>query len=161
MENAVKALFIACGIIITLATITIVVNIFIKNQIIINDGSTKVDFTTVAYHNSQFTPYEKDDLTYAELLSLIGVIVENNLRQTDEKYMVDVLLEKYNAKSGGVYTATGAFETVSQPMNSNFMNDKKYIYLNSTSVYKGKVFKTNLMYNDIGVIDTIKIEKIN
>lgn len=161
MENTVKAVFIASAIIIALAVITLVVTIFLKNRVLINDGSTKVDFATISYHNSQFTTYEKDDLTYSQLMSFIGVIVENNNRQTDENYMMSILLERYDAKSGGIYKPSGVLDSLICPDTNEFINNPNYIYLNNNSVYKGKVFKVSLMYNDLGIIDKAKIEKIN
>lgn len=160
MENSVKALFIASGILVTLIAISLVINIFMEGKLIIDGGATNIELSTISHHNSQFISYEKDNLTYANLQSLFGIIVDNNKRQTDNNLKVSIELERYQDKGSGIYKATGAFDTLQFPTDNSFMSNKRYVYLDSKSVYKGKIFKATLKYNDMGIIDRIRIEKI-
>lgn len=161
MENAVKAIFIAGTLIIILSIVSVIVNVFLKNSIVIDDAAIKIDVNTIAYHNSQFTIYEKDNLTFNKLQSLIGQIVENNNRQTDERLMVSVDVEQYGQKPASMlYESKGTYIRVDKPIDSNFTKENWCPYLDSTSVYRGDYFKVTLNYNDAGIVDIIRIDNI-
>ena len=161
MENSVKAILMAGAVIIVLVMITLVLNMFLSGSEIIDDGTTRVDAATIAYHNSQFSKFEKENLTYSNVISLVGKITENNQRQTDGNYVVDVEVKKYRKDAyEETYTSTNTYDVIKGPTNSEFMNNHIYPELNSNSVYRGKIFKASFMYNDYGIIHKIRIEKV-
>lgn len=161
MENAVKAIFIAATLIIILSIVSVIVNVFLRNSIVMDDATVKIDMNTIAYHNSQFTVYEKDNLTFNKLQALIGNIVENNNRQTDERLMVSIDLEQYGEKPATMlYESKGTYIRVDTPVDTNFTKQSWCPYLDSSSAYKGDFFKVTLNYNDAGIVDIVKIDNI-
>ena len=161
MENGVKAILIAGSVIVVLAMVTIVITLFLSGSAIIDDGTSRTDAYTISYHNSQFSPFERENLTYSNVVSLVGQITENNQRQTDNNYLVSVELRRYKKDTyGETYKKTDYLDIISSPTNSNFMNNPLYPELNENSVYRGKVFKASYMYNDYGIIYKIRIEKV-
>lgn len=161
MENATKAILLAAGVIITLATVSIIITVFMQNQAVIKEGTKNIDLSTITYHNSQFTTYEKEGLSYSNILTLVGKIVDNNLRQTDENFMVSVEAKEYESKTGGTYKATNSFVTFEAPIDNSFMQNSVCQELNSDSVYRGKSFRVTLKYNDMGIVSVVRIEKEN
>lgn len=80
MENASKALVMAGGILIALMILGSLVLLFSNLQDYQNKTDASTKQSQIAKYNSQFEPYNKENLTLMELKSLYNKIISNNER---------------------------------------------------------------------------------
>lgn len=78
MENASKALIMAGGILIALMILGSLVLLFSNLQDYQNKTDASTKQSQIAKFNSQFEPYNKDNLTLMELKSVYNKIISNN-----------------------------------------------------------------------------------
>lgn len=78
MENASKALIIAGGILITVLILGSLALLFTNIQVYQNDSDSSKKQSQIGEFNNQYEPYNKSDITLAELKTVYNKIVSNN-----------------------------------------------------------------------------------
>ena len=143
MENASKALLIAGGVLVTLAVVSIIMIIFNKGRDFNKTQVDSFDKKKIAYHNSQFTIYERK-LEKSEIEKLIDVAIKNNINAENKEYVVSVIYNGVNY----------SFNPTSKKLmyNGNDLEDIKHDSLDKFNCYT----KTNTY----GIITEIYINKI-
>lgn len=78
MENAVKALYIAAGVLIGVMILSIGVALFTSLQNYVNSSQEQVEFNELNSFNTQFTKYINDNLTIQDIVTAAGRAYESN-----------------------------------------------------------------------------------
>ena len=148
MENASKALLIAGSILIVILLIAVGVKVFNSTTGTKDSVEDTIVSTEATTFNNKFIPYIgklglniKNKKTKAEIISLINIIISNNVTNSNTKIKVEYKIEEYASK-------TTPAETV------NDLNNLLQIVANSEL----SGFSVQLKeYDDYGHISKIKI----
>ena len=146
MDYAIKVLFIAFALLITILTCSFALYLFREQRDIIDIGSTLIDQTVVKYHNISFVQYDSEHLYYYDVKTVIDLIINNNIQNKNSIYEIELLV--YDSKSD-IEVSEGKIT------NKSFM--KNYDFLNPNVLSESLLYKIELIYNKYGLIGTIRI----
>lgn len=90
MENAVKALTIAGGILLALMVLGALLLMFKNLSIYQNQKDASAKTSQIAEFNNQFMVYDKQDLTLMDLKSLYNKVSSHNRKNPEEKIQTNV-----------------------------------------------------------------------
>ena len=88
MENAVKALLMAAGVLIGVLVLSLGATLYSSKSSYTDEVHENLEQNALDKFNAQFTGYVRDDLTIQDIVTVANIAYENNI-----KYDVDVLNE--------------------------------------------------------------------
>lgn len=141
MENASKALIMAGGILIALLVIGALVIMFTELSDYQNATDASRKDAQIAKFNNQFEPFNKDELTLMELLSIYNKIESNNKRNPEYPIASNILDTTTNIYTK--YTSPDADWTKFQVKGGNMTTQEEV-------KIKSKFKCTGLEYNNEG-----------
>jgi len=150
MSNGLQVLFIAFSVLITILVCSFALYLFREQKDVVNIGNVIIDEVSVAYHNVNYIPFDKDNLYYSDVKKLINIILNNNINKKNTIYQIEVIMESDILNdtyiSEGYITDENIFE--------------EYDYLVFDSLKRGDCFKAEMMPNQYGIISKIRISCI-
>ena len=149
MENAVKALYMAAGVLIGIMILSLAVVLFSSLQGYMEETNKQIMFNEVTRFNAKYTKYVDTELTIQEIITVAGEAYENN-----KSYNIDP--NAWNESSNSLYIAIylenngridqkmGENGEMVELLGNNNASVQKYKCANSDVEYSentGKIFK--------------------
>ena len=98
MENAVKALYMAAGVLIGIMILSLAVVLFSSLQGYMEETNKQIMFNEVTRFNAKYTKYVDTELTIQDIITVAGEAYENN-----KSYNIDP--NAWNESSNSLYIA--------------------------------------------------------
>ena len=136
MENASKALIIAGAILIAILLITIGIILINSGRDIVGTGVTAMSSQAIQAYNSQFTPYEGRNKSYADVCKLIDTVIASNASNANQVIItnIDYSTKKFFYRDDNI-DFFGVYNVISE---SEFKGK-----LNKNSRYKIELYYNN------------------
>ena len=149
MENAVKALYMAAGVLIGIMILSLAVVLFSSLQGYMEETNKQIMFNEVTRFNAKYTKYVDTELTLQDIITVAGEAYENN-----KSYNIDP--NAWNESSNSLYIAIylenngridqkmGENGEMVELLGNNNASVQKYKCANSDVEYSentGKIFK--------------------
>lgn len=149
MENAVKALYMAAGVLIGIMILSLAVVLFSSLQDYMEETNKQIMFNEVTRFNAKYTKYVDTELTIQDIITVAGEAYENN-----KSYNIDP--NAWNESSNSLYIAIylenngridqkmGENGEMIELLGNNNASVQKYKCANSDVEYSentGKIFK--------------------
>lgn len=149
MENAVKALYMAAGVLIGIMILSLAVVLFSSLQGYMEETNKQIMFNEVTRFNAKYTKYVDTELTIQDIITVAGEAYENN-----KSYNIDP--NAWNESSNSLYIAIylenngridqkmGENGEMVELLGNNNASVQKYKCANSDVEYSentGKIFK--------------------
>ncbi len=149
MENAVKALYMAAGVLIGIMILSLAVVLFSSLQGYMEETNKQIMFNEVTRFNAKYTKYVDTELTIQDIITVEGEAYENN-----KSYNIDP--NAWNESSNSLYIAIylenngridqkmGENGEMIELLGNNNASVQKYKCANSDVEYSentGKIFK--------------------
>ena len=149
MENAVKALYMAAGVLIGIMILSLAVVLFSGLQGYMEETNKQIMFNEVTRFNAKYTKYVDTELTIQDIITVAGEAYENN-----KSYNIDP--NAWNESSNSLYIAIylenngridqkmGENGEMIELLGNNNASVQKYKCANSDVEYSentGKIFK--------------------
>lgn len=149
MENAVKALYMAAGVLIGIMILSLAVVLFSSLQGYMEETNKQIMFNEVTRFNAKYTKYVDTELTIQDIITVAGEAYENN-----KSYNIDP--NAWNESSNSLYIAIylenngridqkmGENGEMIELLGNNNASIQKYKCANSDVEYSentGKIFK--------------------
>ncbi len=149
MENAVKALYMAAGVLIGIMILSLAVVLFSSLQGYMEETNKQIMFNEVTRFNAKYTKYVDTELTIQDIITVAGEAYENN-----KSYNIDP--NAWNESSNSLYIAIylenngridqkmGENGEMIELLGNNNASVQKYKCANSDVEYSentGKIFK--------------------
>ena len=149
MENAVKALYMAAGVLIGIMILSLAVVLFSSLQGYMEETNKQIMFNEVTRFNAKYTKYVDTELTIQDIITVAGEAYENN-----KSYNIDP--NAWNESSNSLYIAIylenngridqkmGENSEMIELLGNNNASVQKYKCANSDVEYSentGKIFK--------------------
>lgn len=149
MENAVKALYMAAGVLIGIMILSLAVVLFSSLQGYMEETNKQIMFNEVTRFNAKYTKYVDTELTIQDIITVAGEAYENN-----KSYNIDP--NAWNESSNSLYIAiylenNGRIDQkmvengeMVELLGNNNASVQKYKCANSDVEYSentGKIFK--------------------
>lgn len=149
MENAVKALYMAAGVLIGIMILSLAVVLFSSLQGYMEETNKQIMFNEVTRFNAKYTKYVDTELTIQDIITVAGEAYENN-----KSYNIDP--NAWNVSSNSLYIAIylenngridqkmGKNGEMVELLGNNNASVQKYKCANSDVEYSentGKIFK--------------------
>lgn len=149
MENAVKALYMAAGVLIGIMILSLAVVLFSSLQGYMEETNKQIMFNEVTRFNAKYTKYVDTELTIQDIITVAGEAYENN-----KSYNIDP--NAWNVSSNSLYIAIylenngridqkmGENGEMVELLGNNNASVQKYKCANSDVEYSentGKIFK--------------------
>ena len=149
MENAVKALYMAAGVLIGIMILSLAVVLFSSLQGYMEETNKQIMFNEVTRFNAKYTKYVDTEITIQDIITVAGEAYENN-----KSYNIDP--NAWNESSNSLYIAIylenngridqkmGENGEMIELLGNNNASVQKYKCANSDVEYSentGKIFK--------------------
>ena len=139
MENAVKALLMAAGVLIGVLVLSLGVTLYSALSSYTEQMHEDIAQNEQDRFNAQFTGYIRNDLTIQDIITVANIAYENNLKN-GSSYYIEVKIGEDNIE--------------------NEIHEKAITLLEDESIYSYKCTNENVKYNmETGRIKSIKFEK--
>lgn len=149
MENAVKALYMAAGVLIGIMILSLAVVLFSSLQGYMEETNKQIMFNEVTRFNAKYTKYVDTELTIQDIITVAGEAYENN-----KSYNIDpnawnvssnfLYIAIYLENNGRIDQKMGKNGEMVELLGNNNASVQKYKCANSDVEYSentGKIFK--------------------
>lgn len=163
MENAVKALYMAAGVLIGIMILSLAVVLFSSLQGYMEETNKQIMFNEVTRFNAKYTKYVDTELTIQDIITVAGEAYENN-----KSYNIDP--SKWDESPNSLYIAIYLDDTeksIDKKMGENneivrLLNEGTTVGGNSTKIKKYKCSNNSVEYSgNTGRIISMKFETLN
>jgi len=164
MENASKALIIAGAILISIVLITLGVVILGQGQDVVN--SSNMDATAIQSWNSQFTQYQGQRVTGAQVNALMDSVVSNNTisnRNNDTNKIIAIQVANgTNASNRVAVNNTFARTRVNGQLQAASTSSNQECGTSSivTKAKSGSLYRVTFTNNQSGFVSVITIQDV-
>lgn len=149
MENAVKALYMAAGVLIGIMILSLAVVLFSSLQGYMEETNKQIMFNEVTRFNAKYTKYVDTELTIQDIITVAGEAYENNKsyninpnawNESSNSLYIAIYLEN----NGRIDQKMGENGEMIELLGNNNASVQKYKCANSDVEYSentGKIFK--------------------
>ena len=151
MENASKALLIAGGVLITMIVASFGVYLYGVYHEHSENMLAAMSEKEISEFNAKFTSYQGKDLTANDVVSIMNLVRDNNLRKIDDEYRIEI------NTNGWYIDGKGYIQKIVDEPDSNDYEKKCITFLKDNAMDEEYIFKLNTVtYNEnTGLVNAI------